>query len=154
MAAETLTLPNAQVIDSLVPFNGQLKKVWGATMYHLNDVAGVLGPMGVKGMPDVFTPFKDKVQRGMTSFPDEPVPSTHNPYRMDVDVSFSSSIPASPPCLTLLLDLHGQVERKLVAVRKLVPPPAKGDLPLPKAAVSIHSVNAIIRMGTLILDHL
>lgn len=35
-------------------------------MYHLEDVAGpsgALGPMGIKGLPDIFTPFKEKVER-------------------------------------------------------------------------------------------
>ena len=55
---------NVQVARSLRPYNGDLKKVWGSTLFHLDDVigpSGALGPLGIRGMPDVFTPFKEKV---------------------------------------------------------------------------------------------
>ena len=36
-------------------------KVWGSTLFHLEDAAASMGPGGIRTMPDVFTPFKDKV---------------------------------------------------------------------------------------------
>ena len=58
-----------QVARALQPYKGELRKVWGSTLYHLEDVvggpsgAGALGPLGIRGMPDIFTPFKEKVER-------------------------------------------------------------------------------------------
>ena len=52
-----------QVAQVLRPYKGDLKKVWGSTLFHLDDVvgpSGALGPLGIRGMPDVFTPFKEK----------------------------------------------------------------------------------------------
>ena len=68
-----------QVSNSLVSFNGDLRKVWGHTLFHLEDVAGpsgALGPMGIKGLPDVFTPFKDKVERMGKVKKEEPSPQS------------------------------------------------------------------------------
>lgn len=36
--------------------------VWGSTLFHLEDAAASMGPGGIRTMPDVFTPFKDKVR--------------------------------------------------------------------------------------------
>lgn len=49
---------------ALRPLNGELHKLWGHTLFHLEDVAGpagALGLQGIKGLPDIFTPFKEKV---------------------------------------------------------------------------------------------
>lgn len=37
-------------------------KVWGSTLFHLEDAAASMGPGGIRTMPDVFTPFKDKAR--------------------------------------------------------------------------------------------
>ncbi|KAG2435381.1 hypothetical protein HXX76_007453 [Chlamydomonas incerta] len=79
------------VARSLKPAGGKLLRYWGHTMYHYDDLTappagggkGVFAP-GMKDLPDVFTPFKEKVE-------------------------------------------------KRAAVRRDLPPPAKGELPLPPA---------------------
>ena len=71
---ETDQLPGwyyAQVVTALQPLNGELRKLWGHTLFHLEDVAGpsgALGPQGIKGMPDIFTPFKEKVNNWHAKF--------------------------------------------------------------------------------------
>ena len=67
------TAVDAKVTRALQPIGGRVEKLWGSTLFHWEEVAGpqgAMGPQGIRGMPDVFTPFKEKVrclQRGLPS---------------------------------------------------------------------------------------
>jgi hypothetical protein len=61
------TAVDARVSRALKPLNGRLEKLWGMTLFHWEEVAGpegALGAQGIRGLPDVFTPFKEKVGEG------------------------------------------------------------------------------------------
>ncbi|GFH06657.1 photolyase/cryptochrome alpha/beta domain-containing protein [Haematococcus lacustris] len=57
---------DAAVVKALDPAGSRLQKVWGHTLYHLDDLQGNGGPFssgGIKTMPNIFTPFKEQVER-------------------------------------------------------------------------------------------
>ena len=53
--------------------NGSLHKVWGSTLYNIKDLPF---PGKEAGMPDTFTPFRNKVEKSCTI--DEPLPIPSN----------------------------------------------------------------------------
>ncbi|GFH16890.1 deoxyribodipyrimidine photo-lyase [Haematococcus lacustris] len=56
---------DAAVVKALDPAGSRLQKVWGHTLYHLDDLQGNGGPFssgGIKTMPNIFTPFKEQPQ--------------------------------------------------------------------------------------------
>lgn len=75
----TDTFPSwLQVERTIQPSNGRLQRLWGHTLYHLDDLQGpggpFSGPTGICGMPDVFTPFKEKCEQRVTVRREVPTP--------------------------------------------------------------------------------
>ena len=95
-----------EALSSLGP-SSSLQLHWGSTLYHKDDVEAALGGGGIRVMPDVFTPFKDKVE-GKIRIREEvpaplnnslgPIPSTLPPALVDFIPEFNQlPWPDQPP---------------------------------------------------------
>ena len=92
------------------PAGAALSKVWGATLYHRDDLP-FKDTVNLSDMPDVFTPFKDACERRSqvrmcwraVCVPirvcERFAPRAHVPSTPDAPLRFSS-LPSSPPPLT------------------------------------------------------
>mmetsp|Transcript_19646 Transcript_19646/g.54802 ORF Transcript_19646/g.54802 Transcript_19646/m.54802 type:complete len:584 (+) Transcript_19646:357-2108(+) len=63
---------------ALKPVGGKLTRLWSNTLYHMDDLQSAQGPLGargIKGMPDGFTSFREKVERGARVRQALPAPS-------------------------------------------------------------------------------
>lgn len=101
---------------------GRVVRVWGHTLYHLDDLQAPSGPysgaQGVRAMGDVFTPFKDKCERGVR-------------VRAEVAAPAPGALPLPPRATPLALSQTpggAGCESALGALLDL-PLPGWGDLP-------------------------
>ena len=60
VASEELAVDKALINSLKRPLKGSLETVWGSTLYELEDLPF---EQGVDGMPDVFTPFRNKMEK-------------------------------------------------------------------------------------------
>ncbi len=125
---------------------GRLQQLWGPTLYHLDDM-----PMDIGDVPDVFTPFKNKVGIHLHE-------ADFRSSRLLLHVGCTSCVDGLSHhhrAFTITM-LHMQVEGRS-QVRPLLPTPGKGDLPLPQGGLprlasafepqSVQDLNAAVPQG-------
>ncbi|KAK9807390.1 hypothetical protein WJX73_010925 [Symbiochloris irregularis] len=94
LATEEICSEEKQVEEQLrraLQGKGQLQLIWDNTLYHQDDL-----PFGFDDMPDVFSPFKNKLESKCQVRPSFSRPSKGSlPLPSDLDASLLSKMPAS-----------------------------------------------------------